>query len=173
MRVIDNFLHKKDFAQLQGWALEGDIFWQFAPCVVDPDQEQDEDPSAYQFVNMLFLSSMGHRNDAIDRIYPILHLLKPQVLLKAKLNMQMKTDTIRENDMHTDFTPPLTCTTGIYYINSNNGYSKIGGKKVESVENRLVLFDGRMPHRGTTCTDQMRRLVLNLNFQGGQYDQSN
>ena len=87
--------------------------------------------------------------------------------------MQMKTDTIRENDIHTDFTPPLTCTTGIYYINSNNGYSKIGGKKVESVENRLVLFDGRMPHRGTTCTDQMRRLVLNLNFQGGQYDQSN
>tara|TARA_B100001250_G_C19733952_1_gene759883 strand:- start:290 stop:811 length:522 start_codon:yes stop_codon:yes gene_type:complete len=173
MRIIDNFLHKKDFKEIQEWILEPSCRWSYSPCVVDPNDEVDEDPAAYQFVNMIYYSRMGHENPDCARIFTLLDKLRPQVLLKAKLNMQMMTDTIRVNDKHTDFTPSITCTTAIYYINSNNGYSLIGDKKVESVENRIVLFNGKTLHTGTTCTDERRRLVLNLNFQGGPYDQTN
>ena len=38
------------------------------------------------------------------------------------------------------------------------------GKKVESVENRLVTFDTPLRHTGTNCTNQKYRLTLNFNY---------
>ena len=36
----------------------------------------------------------------------------------------------------------------IYYINTNNGYTKLeDGTKVMSVANRLLLFDGSTSHK--------------------------
>ena len=54
MRVIDNSLHKKDFKEIQEWILEPSCRWSYSPCVVDPNDEEDEDPAAYQFVNMIY-----------------------------------------------------------------------------------------------------------------------
>ena len=50
------------------------------------------------------------------------------------------------------------------YLNNNNGYTFFGDDKVYSVENRLVLFNGRTLHGGTTCTDNDLRVVLNINY---------
>ena len=58
------------------------------------------------------------------------------------------------------------CKTAVLYLNTNNGYTKFKtGEQVESVENRLVLFDGNVQHAGTTCTDKRYRAVFNLNFE--------
>ena len=55
--------------------------------------------------------------------------------------------------------------TSIFYINSNDGYTEFeDGTKVESVANRLVTFPHHMKHRGTTCTNQPFRLVINFNY---------
>ena len=35
---------------------------------------------------------------------------------------------------------------------------------IESIENRLIVFNPETRHTGTTCTNQTRRLVLNINF---------
>ena len=56
-------------------------------------------------------------------------------------------------------------TTAILYVNSNNGYTLFeDGTKVESVENRIVLFDSNLRHTGTTCTEEKVRIVVNFNF---------
>jgi len=55
--------------------------------------------------------------------------------------------------------------TSIYYFNTNNGYTLFkDGKKIDSVQNRLITFPSSMEHTGTTCTDQPFRLVLNMNY---------
>ena len=33
-----------------------------------------------------------------------------------------------------------------------------------SKENRIVIFDNNKRHSGTTCTNQLARYVLNINF---------
>ena len=56
-------------------------------------------------------------------------------------------------------------TTSIFYVNTNNGYTEFeDGTKVESVENRLVTFSLNMKHRGTSCTDEKTRVVINFNY---------
>ena len=38
------------------------------------------------------------------------------------------------------------------------------GTKVQSKENRVVIFDSQMRHAGIPCTDEKRRVVINFNF---------
>ena len=39
-----------------------------------------------------------------------------------------------------------------------------GGTEVKGIENRLLLFDSHIEHAGTSCTDELRRVVLNINY---------
>ena len=56
-------------------------------------------------------------------------------------------------------------TTAILYINTNNGYTKFKkGGKVKSVANRMLIFDSQLEHAGVTCTDALRRVVVNFNY---------
>ena len=56
-------------------------------------------------------------------------------------------------------------STSIFYVNTNNGYTKFeDGTKVESVANRLLTFPANMKHTGTSCTDEKTRVVINCNF---------
>ena len=65
--------------------------------------------------------------------------------------------------MHVDYN--FDGTTCIYYLNTNNGYTLFeDGSKIESVANRLVLFDANIKHAGTSCTDALYRAVINFNF---------
>jgi membrane peptidoglycan carboxypeptidase len=55
--------------------------------------------------------------------------------------------------------------TSIFYINSNNGYTRFKNKKmIKSKENRLLSFNTDMEHTGSTCTDENVRIVINLNY---------
>ena len=52
---------------------------------------------------------------------------------------------------HTDFPPEWNHKTGIFYVNTCNGYTLFSdGTKVESIENRFVEFDSSIEHTGVT-----------------------
>jgi Rps23 Pro-64 3,4-dihydroxylase Tpa1-like proline 4-hydroxylase len=56
-------------------------------------------------------------------------------------------------------------TTAIFYLNNNNGYTIFeDGSKVDSVENRLVVFNSNVMHSGVSQTDSKVRCVINLNY---------
>ena len=56
-------------------------------------------------------------------------------------------------------------TTGIYYVNGNDGYTEFEtGDKVKSVANRFVKFPSDIKHRGVSQVDTKVRCVLNLNY---------
>ena len=58
------------------------------------------------------------------------------------------------------------CIRDRYYVNTNNGYTEFesNGMKVDSVENRLIIFDSNEKHRAVTTTDTPRRSVINFNY---------
>ena len=54
-------------------------------------------------------------------------------------------------------------------MNTNNGYTTFkDGTKVDSVANRMIIFDSELDHTGTTCTDQKSRVIINFNFLEGR-----
>lgn len=57
-------------------------------------------------------------------------------------------------------------TTCLYYINTNNGKTILNDEiEVDSVANRLLVFDGLTPHCSTTCSDEKVRMNVNLNVR--------
>ena len=92
------------------------------------------------------------------------------MILKIRAKLLTRTPEIEESDFHTDIMGPTEekisqMTTAIYYVNANNGYTEFeDGTKVESVENRIVIFPSNIKHRGTSCTNEQTRMVINFNY---------
>ena len=87
------------------------------------------------------------------------------VIIKIKINSTNYSNKIIEGTYHVDNKHKGT-TTAVYYINTNDGYTKFkkNKKKINSVENRMIVFDSNLEHLGTTTTNAKRRLVLNFNY---------
>ena len=81
-------------------------------------------------------------------------------------------DNFLTKQEHAEIYKELNGETGLFpwfysdCVNHNNGKTifKKSKKNVVSKENRLVLFDGRLEHCGTTSTNSKKRIVINLNF---------
>ena len=58
------------------------------------------------------------------------------------------------------------CNIAIFYVNSNDGFTEFEtGEKIKSMENRLLMFDNKLKHFGTTSTNSKTRIVLNLCYE--------
>ena len=97
-------------------------------------------------------------------LIPLFDKMNMEVHFRVKINLNPKAHKVFEHGYHIDI--PTPSKTAIFYLNTNDGYTAFEtGEKVESVANRLVLFDSHIKHTGTTCTNQKARLVLNINYK--------
>ena len=86
---------------------------------------------------------------------------------KFKVNCNYKTLEQNTGWFHTDYEDDRKndMTTSILYINTNNGGTKFeDGTFVNSVSNRMVIFDCSLKHAPVSCTDNNRRIVVNINY---------
>ena len=88
-------------------------------------------------------------------------------LLRIKCNLYTNQNTRLAHKAHTDFEVPHY--TALYYVNTNNGPTTIGGKNVDAVENRLLFFEGSEIHNSNLQTDTNVRINVNINIQGEFY----
>jgi hypothetical protein len=161
--VRDNFI-SKDFHKIiyENMCLESNFPW-FFNQTIDNDNDKRE-ISKVQFTHHFYRFEIGWTDSAYNSILdPILEKLNAKTILRIKANLLPPTQTIRENQLHLDVDE--VCKTAIYYVNTNNGYTFFkNSTRVNSIENRLVLFDSQVYHGGTTCTDAKCRVVINFNF---------
>ena len=77
--------------------------------------------------------------------------------------MYPRTNEIEHHGKHTDY--KFKHRGALFYINTNDGLTILDdGTEVESVENRLILFDSSKPHNSTTCTNTTCRITINFNY---------
>ena len=94
---------------------------------------------------------------------PLLNLMECRSIMRIKANCYPTTSEIIEHEDHVDY--PFPHRGAIYYLNTNDGLTIIEDEvKVESIENRLLLFDSSKNHRSTTCTDAKCRINVNFNY---------
>ncbi len=172
MEVVDNFLEENDFIKIQNKFLSETCKWEWSNVV-----ENDNSFYNFQFVHGVYLPTvlLKKGSDPEDtfkkitmpemaEIKPLLESLKTSAIIKIKVNLTTKTPTIIEHGFHVDHFFPRA-KTAILYLNTCDGYTLFAnGDKVESVKNRIVIFDSNIPHTGTTVTNKQRRVVLNINY---------
>ena len=157
IKIEDNFLDQEEFDKIQK-TMMGDNF----PWFLNVDQYLHE----FHITHLVYFNSAP--NGEIELMRPILDVLDPVSLFRIKANLITKTPEIVESEWHSDMMFLLEekreqWTTSIFYVNTNNGYTKFeDGTKVESVANRMVTFPVNMKHLGATCTDQHFRTVINF-----------
>ena len=161
VKVIDNFLEKKDFKSLSQ-TLSSDYFpWYFNSGTEYPDPNNLH---SFQFTHTFYFNN-EILSSWFNNIECILNKLQPTELLKIKANLQPYTDKMIEGNFHIDVYDKNSLTA-VYYVNTNNGYTMFeDGTKIESIENRIILFDSNLLHKGSTCSDSKYRNVLNFNFK--------
>jgi hypothetical protein len=162
MEIYDNYLGHDEFLRLQSVFVDNWNFpWFYHYGVASLDQKNDL--NKFQFVHRLFGENEGVSSNNFRDIKPLIDKINPKVLLRAKLNLGTVTNTHIEGGWHTDF--DFHCKTAIFYLNDNNGYTLFkDGTKVESKQNRFVVFDSHLEHTGVSQTDTKTRVLLNINF---------
>ena len=84
-------------------------------------------------------------------------------LIRIRANYFPNTNTLHEYIPHTDC--PYSHTAALLSLNTCDGYTKlVDGTKIDSVANRVVLFDAGMNHYSTTTSDTPARFNVIVNF---------
>ena len=164
MKIKDNFLKQEEFDKIQKLMGEPSPFpWFYADRIVFED-----DVDKFQFIHAFYDNHMP-MSPFSNELDSIINIIQPFSIVKIRAKLLTRTPEIVESTFHVDI--PLLeenlkqWTTSIFYINTNNGYTKFeDGTIVESVANRMLSFPANMKHCGTSCTDERRRIVINFNY---------
>ena len=162
--IEDNFLKQEEFEKIQKLMGEPSPFpWFYADRIVFED-----DVDKFQFIHAFYDNHMP-MSPFSNELDSIINIIQPFSIVKIRAKLLTRTPEIVESTFHVDI--PLLeenlkqWTTSIFYINTNNGYTKFeDGTIVESVANRMLSFPANMKHCGTSCTDERRRIVINFNY---------
>ena len=163
MKIIDNFLPMEDFIAIKHTVMQHNFPF-FVNTTVTSSPEPDEPWRWYG-------THVAYDNDVptSDCFEPLYNCFIPRFgemecgfksLIRIKINMYPHTSEVKENFKHVDCDFPNY--GAVYSLNTCDGYTRlVDGTKVDSVENRLVLFEGGDIHNSTTTTTELR---YNINF---------
>ena len=170
MEIKDNFLNQEDFIELQTFMMGSECSWFFNPYIVEDINPKNKE---FQFTHTFYIKDFPH-SPKVDRMFSLMNTINPVSIFRIKANLRTRSDGeflksafhIDMGDLEKNSPEKLKqWTTGIFYINTNNGYTEFeDGTKVESIANRLLSFPADVRHRGTSCSDEQTRVVINLNY---------
>ena len=165
MKIEDNYLDQKEFDGLQNIIMGEKFAWYYNNRI-----DSGDDVDKYQFVHSFYFNH-APTSPFLEILTPIINKIESISLGKIKANLLTRTPNIIENTFHVDGDATYDeeklkqLTSSIFYVNTNNGYTKFeDGTKVESVANKMVTFPTNMKHTGTSCTDERTRVVINFNY---------
>ena len=131
------------------------------PKEVIVNQENHLLEENYQFIHLIYKD--GDKSSFYSYVEPFITKLEVKDLFRIKANLNPKTLNHKYGGYH--FDPYRKGKIGVYYVNDNNGGTQFKkGGKVNSVANRMVIFDANLEHTSVTCTDKKRRIVINFNY---------
>ena len=171
LQIRDNVLTEEELRKLQNAMLldstqnNRTIPWGISNMYESEDDIMCEEKEAF-FWTHTFHDRQRVESKYFEILYPLLDKINPKALVRIRANCNTITDRIIEHGYHTDVPLGTNCRTSIFYLNTNNGYTKFkeDGSIVNSVANRLLTFSSDMKHTSTTATDVTQRVVINFNY---------
>jgi len=172
--VIDNFLDEKYFDNLVTLFTDKEeigntvLPWYLAcgRAVTFSKNSAEFRPSntdklfyMYHMLYNHYVPQSPHYNSLI----PLLEKLEVDSLLRIKANLFPSTEILHEHQPHPDYN--FSHSGALLSLNTCDGYTKLkDGTKVNSVANRILIFDAGEEHQATTTTNDFARINININY---------
>ena len=175
-KVIDNFLDEEYFDSLVTLFTDKEdeggtgqqVPWYFMTSIAYPKGHEKFLPLRTRDDKLFMMAHMFYDQDVpvspyYGKLMPILEKLKIKCLIRIKANLYPFTETLYEHTMHIDFEFPHK--TALLSLNTCDGYTKFkDGTKIDSVANRVLLFDASKEHCSTNTTNVSARINVNINY---------
>lgn len=162
-KVIDDFLPKAAFEELKRVHLDTHFPWFYIPFVAEEDDNDN-----FYFIHRFFYDNKIKSDYFKQCCLPLLNGIgyeNVKDIIRIKSNLFTKSPTQIEHGVHIDC--DVDHITGVFSVNTNNGYTQFDdGTKIESIENRMLLFHGQKPHQSVSQTDTKQRINININYIG-------
>ena len=169
--VKDDFLSPEEFEKTRKIIMGSDLPWNYSYNVAAATPEEE-----MYFMHMFYMGLTDkpaydddgnmvppEKSPYYGAIEPIIEKIPHQILLKIKANLYVKTENRVHHPSHVDTVFPSKAA--IFYLNTNDGFTVLeDGTEIASVANRILIFDPTEPHHSTTCTDNKRRVNININY---------
>ena len=176
VKIIDNFLDAYTFNEVQKFIVYNVNFEVFLNTNVTFNEysgkeegmmKQEEDNWNFYFGHTFYDNNMPqspYAKKLLDFFVPKFQSLGVfKSLLRAKLNLYTNTSEIKEHQPHYDY--EFSHTSALFSLNTCDGFTRMSdGTKIDSVENRMVIFDGSTLHNSSTTTNAKARYNINFNF---------
>jgi|TARA_R100000278_G_scaffold60375_1_gene49213 hypothetical protein len=179
-KVIDDFLHKTYFKEMQQ-SLESDEFpWYFNKNITYNNEEADNVFQDFGFTHWFVHEENGLTDTQLSHfmkpfISQIMDTIDYNKVLRARADMVTWTQNNFLHEAHQDFAfPHKAC---VFYINQSDGDTVFYNvtkndyndkckiqERVSPKPNRLVIFDGDLMHSGHSPSQHKRRIIINSNF---------
>ena len=160
LRIVDVFLNISQADAIENFLVEGGFPWYFR------DNLNEHTQLGNYYSNHTFLEEGEMCSDFIDILNDMASLIPvdpTKGYTRIKANLYPRTHLRVHHKSHTDYSKGDNQFTCLYYVNTNNGYTIIDGKKkIKSKKNRAIFFDGSLLHHSTTCTDVNYRCSINF-----------
>ena len=157
MEVKDNFLPEKEYTNIYTLLTDEYFPWYFNNY---KSLSHTKELFDYQFTHTFFDQEI--KSNLFYKLDPFFKKLNCLSLIRIKANLNPITQELIKYKSHKD--QDFECKVAIYYLNTNNGYTMLEDKKVESKANRMVLFNSSIFHYGTNSTNCNNRMVINFNY---------
>jgi len=173
--IKDNFLSEGpqgQFATIERAIMGPDFTWNYSYNVAGGDDVEND----IYFMHTFYMSLVEkprldiHGNQIPPEkssfykvIEPLLEKLNIETLIRAKANLYVKREKILHHKDHID--TKFSHKGAILYLNDNDGFTVLeDGTEIESRANRVLFFDPSKPHHSTSCTNDKRRVNININY---------
>tara|TARA_B100000085_G_scaffold284701_1_gene318500 strand:+ start:1820 stop:2311 length:492 start_codon:yes stop_codon:yes gene_type:complete len=159
-KIIDNALSQEEFQIIKNNILNQHFSWNLTTMVTN-EKEVLPTHASFYFTHLFW--DGFHTEPASEMFAPLFNLMDCRALIRIKANCYPSTPEAIAYDNHIDY--EFSHKGAIFYLNTNNGLTILEDEvEVESIENRLLLFDSSKIHNCTTCTDTKCRINVNFNY---------
>ena len=157
IQIIDNFLLEEEFKSIQSLMMGYEFQWFYSEGRVRKDD------GLFDMVHMFYQPEVGLNSTHLSIWKTFMDKVEAKRCMRIKANLTFKTSEPDPTLYHRDY-PDIK--TAIFYINTNNGYTEFeNGVIVNSVSNRVCIFDSNFKHRGIPHTEGgNQRIVVNFNY---------
>ena len=163
VRIFNDYLPEDVFDNLQNVMMSSDFPWHWTSNISTCPDTNNKD-GQFQFLHPFLIPETGLVSPYMQLLWPLVNKIHPAHILRIKANLNVNNSGKQLGYFHVDQFVKES-KTAIFYVNTNDGYTEFDtGETVNSIANRLVVFDSDTKHVGYGPTKCERRVLINLNY---------
>lgn len=168
-KVVDNFMPDEKFQKLRKVMFDDKFPWFLTFGFTSGFWPSEGTYGWYKFHHIMYDCGLPV-SPVFQDMEGLVTALDPSVIVTIRAFMTTYTGEQIEQGFHTDYQlrdPELSkcLKNAVFYLDTNNGGTKFEeGGFVESVENRVVIFNGDVRHAGVSSTNSSVRRVISISY---------